>query len=130
MTGPAAAPQWGDAAPKGRHMILVIDDSDSERALIRKMLEADGYDVREAADGDAGLAQFGSLRPDLVICDLMMPKKDGFDTVRDILKLVPDARIVAMSGVLFGFADHATMAKSLGLVAVIEKPFRHAQLLD
>jgi CheY-like chemotaxis protein len=111
-------------------MILVIDDSDPERAVIRRMLEADGYDVREAADGDEGLALFETLRPALVICDLMMPKKDGFDTVRDMLKLAPAAKIVAMSGVLFGFADHATMAQSLGLAAVIEKPFRHTQLLE
>jgi CheY-like chemotaxis protein len=107
----------GIAAPEGRQMILVIDDSDQERAVIRKIL-------------DEGLALFDVVRPALVLCDLMMPKKDGFDTVRDILKLAPEAKIVATSGVLFGFADHAAMAKKLGLAAVIEKPFRQAQLLE
>jgi CheY-like chemotaxis protein len=104
-------------------MILVIDDNDQQRAMIRKMLEVSGYEVREAADGDEGLTLFDELRPALVICDLMMPRKDGFDTVRDMLKLVPDAKIVAVSGALFGFADHEQMVENLGLAAVLEKPF-------
>lgn len=111
-------------------MILVIDDSDQERALIRKMLEGDGHEVREAASGEDGIALAASLSPALVICDLMMPGKDGFETVREILRRTPGAKIIAVSGVLFGTADHATMAERLGLAAVIEKPFRPAQLLD
>jgi CheY-like chemotaxis protein len=111
-------------------MILVIDDSDQQRAMVREMLEADGYDVREAADGEDGITLAVNLRPALIICDLMMPQKDGFETVREILRRVPDAKIIAMSGVLFGAADHATMAERLGVAAVIEKPFRQTQLLD
>jgi len=111
-------------------MILVIDDNAQERALIRKMLEGDGHEVREAAGGDEGVALAETLRPDLIICDLMMPQKDGFETVRDIHARVAGARIVAISGVLFGTADHATMAERLGLAAVIEKPFRQMHLLE
>ena len=110
-------------------MILLIDDSDSERTLIRKMLESGGHEVREAAGGDEGLALFGTLVPDLVLCDLMMPHKDGFATVADMQMLVPTAKIIAMSGVWYGPTDHAAMARNLGLVAVIEKPFERAQLL-
>jgi len=110
-------------------MILLIDDSHPERAVIRKMLESGGHEVREAAGGDEGLELFAQARPALVICDLMMPHKDGFDTVADMRKLAPSAKIIAMSGVWFGKSDHAAMAKSLGLVAVIEKPFNGAQLL-
>ena len=111
-------------------MILVIDDSDLHRAIVREMLEAHGYEVREAADGNDGAALAEALRPALVLCDLMMPNKDGFETVRDIRKRAPGTKIVAMSGLLFGAADHATMAERLGLAAVVEKPFRQAQLLD
>ena len=111
-------------------MILVIDDSDTQRALIREMLEGGGYEVCEAAGGQEGLKLALDRRPALILCDLMMPDKDGFETVRDLLKRIPDAKIIAISGVLFGAADHATMAGRLGLVAVIEKPFRQAQLLD
>jgi two-component system, chemotaxis family, chemotaxis protein CheY len=119
-----------DKAPgKGRQMILLIDDSHPERAVIRKMLESGGHEVREAGGGDEGLELFAQARPALVICDLMMPHKDGFDTVAEMRKLAPSAKIIAMSGVWFGKSDHAAMAKSLGLVAVIEKPFNSVQLL-
>jgi DNA-binding NtrC family response regulator len=111
-------------------MILLIDDSDNERAVIRKMLESGGHEVHEANGGDAGVALFAQARPHLVICDLMMPHKDGFDTVADMRKLAPKAKIIAMSGVWYGKADHAAMAKNLGLVAVIEKPFDRPQLLE
>ena len=111
-------------------MILLIDDSDHERALIRKMLESGGHQVSEAAGGDEGLALFGSLAPALVICDLMMPLKDGFATVAEMQTLAPEAKIIAMSGVWYGKADHDAMARDLGLVAVIEKPFERAQLLE
>lgn len=110
--------------------ILLIDDSEPERALIRKMLEAEGYTVSEAEGGGAGVARFRTQRPDLVICDLMMPDKSGFETVQEIQKLDPAVKVVAVSGVLFGFADHATMTQNLGLTAIVEKPFRHAQLLE
>ncbi len=110
-------------------MILLIDDSDPERALIRKMLESGGHQVHEASGGEEGLALFGSLNPALVLCDLMMPHKDGFATVADIQALAPDAQIIAMSGVWFGEADHDAMARDLGLVAVIEKPFERTDLL-
>jgi CheY-like chemotaxis protein len=111
-------------------MILLIDDSDHERALIRKMLESGGHAVSEAANGDEGVALFGSLAPALVICDLMMPIKDGFATIADMQTATPQAKIIAMSGVWYGKSDHDAMARDLGLVAVIEKPFERAQLLE
>jgi len=111
-------------------MILVIDDNDQERALIRKMLEADGHEVREAAGGVEGVALAAERWPDLVLCDLLMPDKDGFETMREIRAHNRAIKIVAMSGVLFGIADHETMRERLGLAGVLEKPFRHSQLLD
>lgn len=109
--------------------ILLIDDSDHERAIIRKMLESGGHVVREAAGCDEALAQFGAPGPAVVLCDLMMPQKDGFATIAELRARAPDTKIIAMSGVWFGEADHEAMADSLGLVAVIEKPFSRAQLL-
>jgi len=111
-------------------MILLIDDNDNERAIIRKMLESGGHTVREASSAEDGIVQFGAFAPSLVLCDLMMPFKDGFAAIADMQGLNPEARIIAMSGVWYGPADHATMAKSLGLKAVIEKPFDRAKLLD
>lgn len=111
-------------------MILLIDDNEAERGITRKILEQAGYTVREAVDGKTGLALFREKPPQLVLCDLMMPERSGFDVVRDLKALAPDARIIAISGVLFGFGDHETMKESLGLVGVVEKPFRPARLLQ
>ena len=111
-------------------MILVIDDNDQERALIRKMLEADGHDVREAAGGTEGVALVAEQWPDLVLCDLLIPDKDGFETMREIHAHNPAIKIVAMSGVLSSFAEPATLRERFNLAGVLEKPFRHAQLLD
>jgi CheY-like chemotaxis protein len=111
-------------------MILLIDDNDAERGVTRTILEQAGYSVREAVDGASGLALFRDKPPALVLCDLMMPGRSGFEVVRELKELAPDARIIAISGVLFGFADHDTMKASLGLAGVVEKPFRPARLLQ
>ncbi len=110
-------------------MILVIEDNASERVLIRKMLEAEGYQVREAADGDQGVAQFRAARPSLVVCDLMMPVKDGYETIKEIQAIAPDIKVVVISGFLYGI-DHAAMRENLGVAAIIEKPFRQAHLIE
>jgi len=111
-------------------MILLIDDNEPERALTRKMLEEEGYTVREAVDGAEGVRLFRELKPKLVICDLLMPGKSGFEAVQEIRTLAPAACIIAISGVLFGLADHEKMRESFGFAAVIEKPFRRAQLIE
>ncbi len=110
-------------------MILVIEDNHTERALVRKMLEAEGFRVIEAADGDEGIDRFKAGRPDLVICDLMMPKKNGFETIQEIRALSPDTPVVAISGFLFG-VDQAAMRENLGVAALVEKPFRKAHLME
>lgn len=111
-------------------MILLIDDNDAERGVTRKILEQAGYSVREAVDGESGLALFRTKPPELVLCDLMMPGRSGFEVVRELKALDPNLRIIAISGVLFGFADHETMKESLGLAGVVEKPYRPARLLQ
>ncbi len=110
-------------------MILVIEDNHTERTLLRKMLEAEGFHVCEAADGDEGIGLFKAARPELVLCDLMMPRKNGFETIQEIRALAPDMPVVAISGFLFG-VDHAAMRENLGVAALVEKPFRKAHLLE
>lgn len=110
-------------------MILVIDDNEAERKLVRKVLESGSYQVREAADGDAGIALFREAQPELVICDLKMPGKDGWETMREIRAINPRARLIAISGFLFGYADYAIRMQGLGIGAVVEKPFGAKYLL-
>ena len=109
-------------------MILVIDDNDAERKMVRKVLESEGYAVREAADGFQGVTLYKDMRPKLVVCDLKMPGKDGWETMREIREHDPDARLVAISGFLFGYADYAVRVQGLGISGVVEKPFGAATL--
>lgn len=109
-------------------MILVIDDNEAERKLVRKVLEAEGYLVREAADGFAGVEMFREVKPLLVICDLKMPGKDGWETMREIRAIDPAAKLIAISGFLFGYADYAVRVQGLGIAGVVEKPFGAAYL--
>lgn len=109
-------------------MILVIDDSEAERKLVRKILEGEGYTVREAADGFEGVRLYSEVKPLLVICDLKMPGKDGWETMREIRAIDPEAKLIAISGFLFGYADYAIRVQGLGIAAVVEKPFGAAYL--
>ncbi len=68
----------------GRHTILVADDEAVLRALIRATLSSAGYDVLEAADGDEALELARSARPDLIVLDVMMPRRSGLDVLREV----------------------------------------------
>ena len=64
--------------------ILVIEDEPQMRLGLRDNLELEGYEVETAADGDEGLQKASAFTPDLVILDVMLPKKNGFDVCRDL----------------------------------------------
>ena len=63
---------------------LVVDDEADSRDFVRAILESDGWTVIEAADGEAGLSQARSAKPDLIVLDVQMPKKDGFGVFADL----------------------------------------------
>ena len=66
--------------------ILIIDDDAGMRRMIGRILEGAGYDVLIAEDGEVGLKLFDEHAPDLVITDLLMPGKDGLETIRQLLE--------------------------------------------
>ena len=110
--------------------ILVIDDDAIVRKTIVQLLEDDGYQVVSAEDGLRGMAMFRSEQPDLVITDIIMPEQEGIQTIEEILKAKPDAKIIATSGGgLIGNNDFLEIAKARGAMAVIPKPFDMEELL-
>jgi DNA-binding response OmpR family regulator len=104
--------------------ILIIDDEPSVRELLITMLMEEGHEVVEAADGKAGLRLLQERPADLVITDLIMPEKEGIETIMDLRRDFPDVKIIAMSGGgIIQAQDYLGMAQGMGAHRVFEKPF-------
>lgn len=78
--------------------VIVIDDQDAIRRLIRRALESKGYAVLEASDGGAGLKLLAQEAVELVITDIFMPGQDGIETLRQIRKEFPQVKVIVISG--------------------------------
>src|SRR5438067_1258219 len=89
-----------DDAPGGTLMsrILIIDDEPLVRAVLRSILERHGHTVMEAPDGRAGLALWRHTPSDLVLTDIFMPGFDGIEVIRQLTRIWPQAKIIAMTG--------------------------------
>lgn len=111
--------------------ILIIDDEADLRATMRAALEQDGHEVIEAANGAEGLALIETVPAELVVTDIMMPEKDGIETIIAMRRQRPDLRIIAISGGgNVGKTHFLTMAEKFGATQILAKPFRRQQLLD
>ena len=111
-------------------LILVIDDSDAMRSMMRRVLERAGYEVACAAGGASGVAACREIKPDLVITDIVMPERDGHWVIRQIRPDSATVGILAMSGGGCSVADDVlTIAGGLGADDTIGKPFDAAQLI-
>lgn len=108
--------------------ILVTDDDDDLRAVIRATLEGAGHSVEEASDGAEALELLEADRPDLLITDMHMPDMDGLALTRALRKAKNPPAIVAMSG--NDVASILEMAGKLGARATLTKPFTPTQLLQ
>jgi CheY-like chemotaxis protein len=110
--------------------VLVIDDDEESRTLIKAMLQGSGHYVMEASDGRDGLDQFAAKPAHVVITDINMPGMDGHAVIRTFRRDYPDIPIVAISG---GGAtpkeDLLLQASSLGAREIIVKPFEFRQLV-
>lgn len=78
--------------------VLIIDDDGPLRATVARVLRTAGHETLEAEDGEAGVAVVRDTPLDLVITDVMMPRKDGLQAIREIRQLRPDVPIIAVSG--------------------------------
>ena len=112
--------------------ILIVDDDPVLRLVASEMLAQNGYAVTEAEDGVQALHALEAEQPDLVVLDMLMPNKEGIETIRDIKSRWPDTRVVAISGGGKGLNTGylLSIAKALGADAVYEKPLRASGFLD
>jgi two-component system nitrogen regulation response regulator NtrX len=101
--------------------VLIIDDEPNIRRMVGALLGAEGYDVRDAADGTSGVTRATENEPDVVLLDLMMPGEfDGMGTLERLREAIPDSPVVMMSG-RAGLSD-AVRATKLGAFTFLEKP--------
>ncbi|MDP6823450.1 MAG: response regulator [Dehalococcoidia bacterium] len=109
-------------------LILVVDDNPDVRLALTTLLEDEGYEVAEADDGDVGLEAARERKPDLILLDLMMPRMNGFDTLRELkrdesLSDVPVVVLTARRG-----SEDMTLAKTLGATDYLNKPWNDGGL--
>jgi DNA-binding response OmpR family regulator len=104
--------------------ILIIDDDDQIRILLRQVMEWAGHEVFEAADGREGMVQQRKQQADLVITDLIMPEQEGLETITLLKKEYPLVKIIAISGGgRIGPDAYLPAAQELGADRVFSKPF-------
>lgn len=109
-------------------LILLVDDDRELVDAMRTMLERQGYKVIQAHDGNQGQQAIYSQRPDLVILDMMMPRKGGYP-VLEHFKDKPDAPPIIMVTANEG-SRHKVYAEYLGVIDYIRKPFAMERLLE
>lgn len=110
--------------------ILIIDDEEMVRFTLREILESTNHDVTEADDGIRANKIFETNIFDLVITDIVMPDKEGLETIREFKKLRPDIPIIAISGGgRFRTDAYLKFAKELGADRTLNKPFTDEDLL-
>ncbi len=105
-------------------LILLIEDDPTLRRALCMSFEKLGHTVSETGDGHAGLAVFKTHAFDLVVTDLIMPVMEGVETIRELRKIKPHIRIIAMSG--GGRASpesYLQIAQTFGAAKVFTKPF-------
>jgi len=118
------------ADPSAASRVLVIDDEAAVRASVCGMLSDVGYVVAEAGDGMAGVESLRSHAADAVVMDIYMPLRDGFETIRELRRVAPEVRIIAISGATRGDFDPLKAAEMLGADRALRKPFAMEELLS
>ena len=110
-------------------MILIIDDEETIRVLLRSALQTEGYEVAEAVNGREGLERYRDRPADLVITDILMPELNGLDMLLELTREFLHAKVIAISGA--GEQKNLLdVAKLLGARQTFQKPFSMPQLLS
>ena len=111
--------------------ILVVDDNDQMREMLRLILEAAGHEVLDAANGKIALHLQKTMPADLVITDIIMPEMEGLDLIMNIRRIPPCVKIIAISG--GGKVDPSLclkIADNLGADRILLKPFSKSTILS
>lgn len=111
--------------------ILVVDDEPLICEMLDVFLSRVGHNVTTAEDGEKALTSLNGKSVDLVVVDIVMPEKDGLETISTLRKTFPNIKIIAISGgSRIGDYDFLAMAKKLGACETFYKPLDNQQLLE
>ena len=110
--------------------IHIVDDEALIRELFRRILENEGYQVTDSSDGNAALALCRKRPPDLIITDLIMPEKEGIETIIELKRDMPHVKIIAISGGGRIMAtEYLELAETFGANMTLSKPISRDELL-
>ena len=113
------------------HRILIIDDDELVRVTLRRALEGADFEVVEASNGDEGIRSYDAEPIDVVVTDLVMPEKEGIETIIELRRRDPEVKIVAISGASrIAGNEYLNVATKFGADRVLAKPFRPKALLE
>ncbi len=111
--------------------ILIIDDDPQIREMLKQLFERAGYEVLVAPEGKTGLRLHQMTPADLIITDIVMPEKEGLETIMDFRRNFPAVKIIAISGGGMIEADkYLETAKAMGAHMTFPKPFQLKELLQ
>ncbi len=107
--------------------VLVVDDQESNRVTLERILQREGWEVAQAEDGRQGLERVREMRPDVVVTDLKMPGMDGLELLRAVKATHPDIEVILMTA--FGTVETAVAAMKEGAWDYVTKPLRRTELV-
>ncbi len=110
--------------------ILIIDDDEALRPMLGMALERNGHQVTLAENGEVGVKRYIASPPDLVITDIIMPEKEGVETILELRNQQPDVKIIAMSGGGPRSDVYLKMCHQLGVCCTLTKPFSLERLIE
>ncbi|RMH80831.1 MAG: response regulator [Calditrichaeota bacterium] len=111
--------------------ILVVDDDAQIRLMLERMLSRHGFEVLVAEDGAEALKTAIQNPVDVILMDIIMPEKEGIETIVEMRKKFPRVKIIAMSGgsPYLGADTNLTIARRVGADQILRKPFQQVELL-
>jgi two-component system cell cycle response regulator DivK len=109
--------------------ILVIEDHEDNRRILRDLLTAAGYDILEAVTGQEGIAKTMGCRPDLILMDIQLPLLDGYEVIRRLKADPATAHIPIVAVTSYALSGDEARARAAGCDAYIAKPYSPRALL-
>ena len=108
--------------------IIIVDDDEAFREVLSEVLINNGHEILDASDGNVGMEVLILNPVDVAVVDMLMPGRNGFETIRDIKNLFPKTKIIAISG--SSLDDDLQTAKTIGADHTLSKPFKPTDLVS